>query len=94
MHFEWDALKNLSNQAKHDIDFETAQRVFADPLHLTVPDQVIDLEMRWRTIGLVGGQLLVVVVHTDREDERGEPVLRIISARKATKHERRDYENG
>ena len=68
--------------------------MFADPLHLTVPDQVIDLEMRWRTIGLVGGQLLVVVVHTDREDERGEPVLRIISARKATKHERRDYENG
>ena len=67
--------------------------MFADPLHLTVPDQVIDLEMRWRTIGSVGGQLLVVVVHTDREDERGEPVLRIISARKATKHERRDYEN-
>ena len=94
MHFEWDVLKSLSNRAKHDIDFETAQRVFEDPLHLTVPDQVIDLEMRWRTIGWVGGQLLVVVVHTDREDERGEPVLRIISARKATKHERRDYENG
>ena len=94
MHFERDALKSLSNRAKHDIDFETAQRVFEDPLHLTVPDQVIDLEIRWRTIGWVGGQLLVVVVHTDREDERGEPVLRIISARKATKHERRDYENG
>ena len=94
MHFEWDALKNLSNLAKHDIDFETALRVFADPLHLTVPDQVIDLEMRWRTIGVAGGHLLVVVVHTDREDERGGQVLRIISARKATKHERRDYENG
>ena len=94
MRLEWDVLKNLCNLAKHDIDFETAQRVFEDPLHLTVPDQVIDLEMRWRTIGWVGGQLLVVVVHTDREDERGEPVLRIISARKATKHERRDYENG
>ena len=94
MRFEWDALKNLSNRAKHDIDFDTAQRVFGDPLHLTVPDHVIDLEMRWRTIGLVGGQLLVVVVHTDREDDQGETVLRIISARKATKHERRDYENG
>ena len=50
--------------------------------------------MSWRTIGLIGGQLLAVVVHTDREDERGETVLRIISARKATKHEQRDYENG
>ena len=39
MHFEWDALKNLSNRAKHDIDFDTAQRVFGDPRHLTVPER-------------------------------------------------------
>ena len=41
MRLEWDVLKNLCKLAKHDIDFETAQRVFADPLHLTVPIKLL-----------------------------------------------------
>jgi hypothetical protein len=51
MRFGWDAEKNRGNRKKHGISFDTALRVFRDPLHLTRIDRVVDGEQRWRTIG-------------------------------------------
>jgi uncharacterized protein len=62
-----------------------------DPLHASKPDSHPNGD-RWHTIGLVG-PVLLLVIHTWPEDE-GEPVGRIISARKATSHERKAYEEG
>jgi uncharacterized DUF497 family protein len=95
LRFEWDEVKNRSNQRKHGISFEIAARVFADPFALTEQDRVEDGEPRWRTFGLVGDFALLVVAHTRRdEDSNGRPfeVIRIISARPATRRERRRYE--
>ena len=91
MLFEWDPAKAISNQRKHGIRFETAVRVFADPLALTEYDGVIGWEHRWSTIGLVDGQLVLLVIHTERRDGAIE-ITRIISARPADKKERRRYE--
>lgn len=70
-------------------------RVFADPFALTVQDRVEDGEQRWQTLGLVEGRLLLLVAHLllDEEDD-GRPVevVRIISARAASRYERRRYE--
>ena len=93
--FEWDAAKAASNLSKHRISFETSTHVFSDPLSLTDFDGLDDGEPRWRTFGHVGGYLIVVVIHTPRESvEQGEAieVIRIISARKADRTERRRYE--
>lgn len=88
----WDENKNRSNLRKHGLSFETAALVFADPLILQRPDPHSE-EGRWLTVGLVGN-VVVVVSHTSPDLETGaEPGMgRIISARKATSHERRAYE--
>jgi uncharacterized protein len=88
----WDEAKNQTNKWKHGLSFEAAQYVFADPLAMSQLDPCID-EERWQTIGLVG-QLTVLVIHTWPEfnQEADEEVGRIISARRATVHERRSYE--
>lgn len=90
MRFEWDEAKSKSNLRKHRISFETAVLVFNDPNALTEQDREIDGEARWRTIGMVDGQLILFVAHT--VEEQKEEVVRIISARKATAGERREYE--
>ena len=94
MDFEWDPNKNRANQAKHRVSFETAARVFEDPWAVSIPDQAIGEELRWKTIGNAEGfSPLLLVVHTVRS--RGaEETVRIISARWATRGERRDYEEG
>jgi uncharacterized protein len=89
--FEWDEQKNLSNQTKHGFSFEQAANVFQDPHIVFLEDRVIDYEERWQAIGIISGTFLLLVVHTERDDERGE-VIRIISARRADSHERRIYE--
>jgi uncharacterized protein len=89
----WDSNKDRANKRKHGLSFETAQLVFDDPLAISRLDQV-SAEERWQTVGLIG-HLAVIVVHTwpdTRSDSEG--VGRIISARKATRHERRAYEEG
>jgi uncharacterized DUF497 family protein len=98
--FEWDEAKNLSNQRKHGISFQKASQVFLDPLHIAVPDRVVNGEQRWQTIGLAkretGSLLLLLVANTVREDleqEKSIEVIRIISARNATPEERRIYED-
>lgn len=95
--FTWDEDKNLSNQRKHGVSFELAARVFLDPLHLSVQDRVENGEQRWQTLGLIGRVAVVLVAHTFTEDgATDEPVemIRIISARAATRRERTRYEEG
>jgi hypothetical protein len=89
LRWNWDLVKAELNFSKHGVRFELAERVFDDPLHLSLLDDHLG-EERWLTLGqpFPDGPLLLLVVHTDPEDGTG----RIISARKATKHERRIYE--
>ena len=91
--FTWDAEKAARNRVKHRVSFELAMRVFADPFALTSQDRVEDGEMRWQTLGAVEGYTLLVVAHTVQDDE-GAEVIRIISARRADRTERRHYEDG
>ena len=93
MRFAWDEKKNHRNLAKHRVSFETAKLVFDDPRAISRLDRVEDGEERWQTLGLAGGIVVLLVAHTYREDG-GEEVIRIISARKATPHERKIYERG
>jgi uncharacterized DUF497 family protein len=93
--FEWDPAKAAINLRKHGIGFESAMRVFSDPYALTAQVRIEDGEQRWQTLGIVERHLLLLVVHTTRDDyEDGEPieVIRIISARRADRKERRRYE--
>jgi uncharacterized DUF497 family protein len=91
MRYEWDEKKNQSNQAKHGLSFQQAVHVFNDGNFLTHYDGEVEGEERWQTVGLVNGVLLILVAHTVRE-EGMEEVIRIISARRATPQERRNYE--
>ena len=92
MRWVWDPAKDAANRRKHHLSFETAALVFDDPLHASKRDPHVG-EERWRTIGMIGS-VVVFVVHTDLvpDPNTGEEVGRIISARKATAHERKAYE--
>ena len=91
MKFDWDEDKNKANYAKHGVSFEIACKVFDDPLAAYLFDRVVDVEERWHAIGKVLSLPLLVVAHTWR-DQTGEETVRIISARQASSHERRRYE--
>jgi uncharacterized DUF497 family protein len=87
LQFEWDARKDAQNREKHGVSFEEAATAFADPRSLTVPDPEHSLEEdRFVLLGLSYRGRLLVVVHTERGDN-----LRIITARRATRRERRQY---
>jgi hypothetical protein len=90
MAFEWDQEKDRTNTVKHGVNFKTAELVFEDPNALSFPERNVDGEQRWRTIGDVGGILILTVAHTVRE-LTGEEIIRIISARRATPSERKKY---
>ena len=94
MRWTWSDRKNRENERKHRLGFETARLVFDDPYAATCEDRSSQ-EQRWQTIGMVEN-LTLVVVHTwpTSGPEGDEQVGRIISARKATAHERRAYEEG
>ena len=94
--FEWDEAKNLSNRRKHGVSFDEASQAFRDPLYVSVQDRIEGGELRWQTLALVEGLLLLTVAHTVREERYGGTqveVIRIISARQATRKERRRYED-
>lgn len=91
MRLEWDETKSRLNRKKHGVSFEVATEVFADPFCLTIRDREVGAEERLWTIGRVANLVVLVVVHTSR-DESGEEIIRIISARKATARERKFYE--
>jgi uncharacterized protein len=88
----WDQNKAAINLAKHKISFELGQRVFGDPYHQSRPDPYPG-EERWQTIGMpyASSPTVLFVVHTQMDDDG---YGRIISARKATSHERKAYEKG
>lgn len=94
MRWKWDENKSRTNRQKHKIGFETAQLVFDDP-YATLRRDPYPHEERWQTIGKIGN-VTVIVIHTwPRVDHgTGEEAGRIISARKATPHERTLYEEG
>lgn len=94
MLFEWNPVKAMANLSKHGVAFEDAMMVFDDPLQRSRQDRHEGGEVRWQTAGSVAG-LLLVVAHTWREgDGDRDEMVRIISARRVTKGERRDYEQG
>ncbi len=93
MRLEWDAKKNRRNRAKHRVSFETAALVLDDAKAISWMDRIVEGEERWQTLGMAGEVVLLLVVHTFREEEHDERV-RIISARKATPRERKIYEEG
>ena len=85
--FEWDENKNKENIRKYGFDFADAWEIFQGPL-ITAPDTRADYEEdRWTGLGNLRGRVVVVVF-----TERGEDTIRLISLRKALKHERRAYE--
>jgi len=86
MSFEWDRNKANANLKKHDIDFADAVTVFDDSKAITIDDPDHG-EERFITIGMDAYGRILVVIYTWRGD-----VIRIISARKANKYERKQYE--
>jgi uncharacterized DUF497 family protein len=91
--FKWDAAKSLSNQNKQGLSFEEAVQVFLDPIQLSIQDRVDDGEERRQTFGMVRGVLLVMVAHSVYEERQAETVVRLISAMRAMRQERRLYED-
>ncbi len=87
MEFEWDEVKNQQNIVKHRIDFEDARRIFEKPLVVRADDRKDYGENRLIALGDLNG-IVVTMVFTKRENS-----IRIISVRKANKHERKVYQD-
>ncbi len=91
--FEWDPNKAVENRRKHGIGFEQATTVFRDKLAVSIYDEDnSEDEERWITLGQTDNGPLLVVVHTYQVISTTEAAVRIISARPATQHEQRNYE--
>jgi uncharacterized DUF497 family protein len=90
MDFEWSPAKATANRRKHRVSFGDAASVFGDPLAYTFADpDHSEGEERWLTLGTSESGLLLVVSHAEHDGR-----VRIISARRATAHERKIYEQG
>jgi uncharacterized protein len=88
MKFTWDSRKAAANLKKHDVPFSEASTVFADSLSATIPDPDHSVgEHRFITMGVSSSGRLLVVCHTEATGS-----IRIISARRATRHEKARYE--
>ena len=86
--FEWDANKARANLVKHQVSFQEATTVFGDAVSLTIPDPAhSQAESRFIILGRSYLDRILVVVHTERGDN-----IRIISARPASRRERKNYE--
>ena len=93
--FDWDPAKAERNRAKHAVSFEEAMAVFHDPLALSRPDEGYGAnEERWVTLGQSQEGWLALIVHTYIEIDEDRVAIRIISARRPTKREIRQYEEG
>ncbi len=87
MKFEWDASKNIANIRKHNIDFTDAVEIFQYPILTNIDTRENYEEERWIGIGQMQGRTIVVVYIEVLND-----IIRLISARKATKREKKYYE--
>lgn len=94
MSITWDPAKAAANCRKHGVSFEVAQTVFDDRLHLSVLDDRERGEERWVTVGQAVNENMLVVVHIYSVMEGGRENVRIISTRKATRREVKQYEEG
>ncbi|MBG1243645.1 BrnT family toxin [Nostoc sp. NZL] len=88
MAYQWDRDKAVANLRKHGVDFADAVTVFSEDLAITITDECFD-EERFITIGIDAFSRVLVIVYTWRNDE-----IRLISARKATRYEQKQYEDG
>lgn len=86
MEFEWDESKNRHNKKRHGISFKEAQEIFNGIVFTSIDDRFDYGEIREISIGAMGGIVIVTVAHTERQGK-----VRLISARKATPKERRQY---
>lgn len=90
--FDWDPVKARQNLKKHGVSFVRAARVFLDPFAISIYDQDHSThEDRWITIGAENSEILLVVVHTFRDTDENNTIIRIISARNAEKDEAQQY---
>jgi uncharacterized protein len=90
--FDWDPAKAASNAAKHGVTFEEAMTVFGDPLALSRPDDDHSTdEERWVTLGHASAGNLLLVVHTWADIDVDRSAVRIISARRPSRNEVRQY---
>jgi uncharacterized DUF497 family protein len=87
MKFEWDEHKNLRNIREHAIDFDDAKEIFCGRVIVEIDDRYNYGELRFIGIGLLKDRF-ITVIFTEPESEK----IRLISARKAVKHERKKYE--
>ena len=91
--FEWDINKARLNIKKHEIGFERAAEIFLDPFAISIFDEENSLqEERWITIGKNSSEVVLVLIHTFSQQENDQCNIRIISARRATKREIKQYE--
>lgn len=90
--FEWDPMKARINQRKHGVSFDDAMHIFEDPYALFDYDRTDEAgELRWQALGLAGGVVVLLVAHVIRSEGEDE-VIRLISARRATRKEHHRYE--
>jgi uncharacterized DUF497 family protein len=88
VNFEWDPRKAAQNLRKHGVSFQEAATVFGDPFALTFDDPDHSAtEQRYITVGMSNAGRVLIVAHADRGEN-----IRIVSARKTTRSERRHYE--
>lgn len=93
--FDWDDNKASTNLEKHGVDFRDAMTVILDPLAMTIFDaEHSQNEDRWISVGRSGGGALLLVAHTFVATGPHSALVRIVSARTATRHERQQYEQG
>jgi len=87
----------LGNHRKHGVTFAEAALVFKDPFAILIQDRIEHGQERWQTIGMSKSDLLLLVAHTldfEHVEDEDVEVVRIISARRLNKKERKRYENG
>jgi uncharacterized protein len=91
-YFDWDIKKAKTNSLKHKVSFEHAANIFLDPLTVTVFDKGhSEGEDRWATVGIDNNGTFLVVIHTFQHIDKNSVKIRIISARKATRREIKQY---
>ncbi|MBW4418892.1 MAG: BrnT family toxin [Myxacorys californica WJT36-NPBG1] len=87
MQFEWDEAKNLENVRKHEIDFADVPEMFEGSMLIELDNRFDYSEDQWIGIGFLGNGI-AIVVWTERQGD----VIRVISARRANRHERKRFE--
>jgi uncharacterized protein len=90
--FDWDPQKAASNLLKHKISFNAAIQVFDDPFAVFLQDRIEKGELRWQVIGTVKGIEILLVAYASKGFDDNMEYIRIISARRADKNERKIYE--